>query len=179
MRALNNGKPQLTASDKTRDVRNRVIYADAKSTKTAAKNYDGSIVYDTANNGVKNYRSYELFMATNYGYNLCNDCSGVCTTVPDPDIQTENNIYSRMIFSGDTLIGVGATAGADYLSAPMTNFDGAGVYIDPSGALFGTTTCTRMNYLTYMKDLSGVDLSGNDTNQNYLKCVTFPSNVRF
>jgi hypothetical protein len=68
--------------------------------------------------------------------------------------------------SGDTLLANGA------------NLDGSGVFIDPSGVLFGTTPCTTKAYLSFMKDLSGIDVAGNDTNQNYLRCYSLPNKVK-
>jgi hypothetical protein len=175
MRPFNNGKPQLTSSDRTRDIGNRNIFADTKSSKANATNYDGSVVYDTANSRVKHYKNYEMYRAVNYGYSLCEDCSGVCpANPPDPEIQTENNQFSIMMFqSSDVVID---TAG-DILLANGGNLDGSGVRIDPSGILFGTTPCTTKAYLSFMKDLSGVDIAGNDTNQNYLRCYSFPTKV--
>ena len=66
----------------------------------------------------------------------------------------------------------------DFLANGGTNLDGSGVFIDPSGILFGTTPCSTKSYLNFMKDLSGVDISGNDTNQNYLRCYSLPNKVR-
>jgi len=177
MRAFNNGKPQLSSSDRTRDIGVRNIYADTKSKKANSTNYDGSIVYDTANSRVKRYQNYEIYRAVNYGYNFCEDCSGVCPAGGvDPEIQTENNQYSIMKFvSGDVVI----SASGDALLANGGNLDGSGVFIDPSGVLFGTTPCTTKSYLNFMRDLSGVDVSGNDTNQNYLRCYSFPNKVKF
>jgi hypothetical protein len=176
MRAFNNGKPQLSASDRTRDIGVRNIYADTKSSKANATNYDGSIVYDTANSRVKRYQNYEIYRAVSYGYSLCDDCSGVCPAAAvDPEIQTENNQFSIMTFAGtETLISPN-----DFLANGGTNLDGSGVFIDPSGVLFGTTPCTTKSYLNFMRDLSGIDVAGNDTNQNYLRCMSLPNKVKF
>jgi|UniRef100_A0A6C0BTR7 hypothetical protein len=175
MRAFNNGKPQLSSSDRTRDIGVRNIYADTKSSKANATNYDGSIIYDTANSRVKRYQNYEMYRAVNYGYSLCEDCSGVCPAVAvDPEIQTENNQFSIMTFTGtETLISPN-----DYLVNGGANLDGSGVFIDPSGVLFGTTPCTTKAYMSFMRDLSGIDVAGNDTNQNYLRCYSFPNKVK-
>ena len=175
MRAFNNGKPQLSSSDRTRDIGVRNIFADTKSSKANATNYDGSIVYDTANSRVKRYQNYEIYRAVSYGYSLCEDCSGVCPAAAvDPEIQTENNQFSIMTFTGaETLISPN-----DYLTNGGTNLDGLGVFIDPSGILFGTTPCSTKSYLNFMKDLSGIDVSGNDTNQNYLRCYSLPNKVK-
>lgn len=176
MRPFNNGKPQLSSSDRTRDIGSRNIYADTKSSKTNPTNYDGSIIYDNANSRVKHYNSYELYRAVNYGYNFCEDCSGVCPAVGlVPEIQTENNQFSIMTFVMDDIL---IDASGDTLLANGGNLDGSGVFIDPSGILFGTTPCTTKSYLKYMKDLSGVDVSGNDTNKNYLRCYSFPNKVK-
>jgi hypothetical protein len=178
MRAFNNGKPQLSASDRTRDIGNRNIFADTKSSKANATNYDGSIVYDTANNRVKRYESYEMYRAVNYGYSLCEDCSGVCpASAVDPEIQTENNQFSIMNFAG-LIANLINSSGNDYLTNTGTNLDGSGVFIDPSGVLFGTTPCTTKAYMSFMRDLSGIDVGGNDTNQNYLRCYSLPNNVK-
>lgn len=177
MRAFNNGKPQLSASDRTRDVGVRNIYADTKSKKANITNYNGSIVYDTANSRVKRYQNYDIYRAVNYGYNFCEDCSGVCpVSAVDPEIQTENNQFSIMTFNGVNLIDA---SGNDYLANGGTNLDGSGVFIDPSGVLFGTTPCTTKAYMSFMRDLSGIDVAGNDTNQNYLRCYSFPNKVKF
>jgi hypothetical protein len=177
MRAFNNGKPQLSSSDRTRDIRVRNIYADTKSKKANLTNYHGSIIYDSANNQVKRYQNYETYREVNYGYNLCEDCSGVCPADGiDPEIQTENNQFSIMTFvTNDVVI----NASGDTLIANGGNLDGSGVFIDPSGILFGTTPCTTRSYLNFMKDLSGIDVRGNDTNQNYLRCMSFPNKVKF
>jgi hypothetical protein len=66
----------------------------------------------------------------------------------------------------------------DYLTNTGTNLDGSGVFIDPSGVLFGTTPCTTKSYLNFMRDLSGIDVGGNDTNQNYLRCMSLPNKVK-
>ena len=176
MRAFNNGKPNLTSSDRTRDIGVRNVYADTKSSKSNATNYDGSIIYDTANSRIKNYKNYETYRAVNYGYSLCEDCSGVCPTAAvDPEIQTENNQFSIMTFvTGDVVI----SASGDALLTNGGNLDGSGVFIDPSGILFGITPCSTKSYLSFMKDLSGVDVGGNDTNQNYLRCYSFPNKVK-
>jgi hypothetical protein len=175
MRAFNNGKPQLSSSDRTRDIGVRNIFADTKSSNANATNYDGSIVYDTANRRVKRYQNYEMYRAVSYGYSLCDDCSGVCSaSALDPEIQTENNQFSIMTFTGsETLISPN-----DYLTNTGTNLDGSGVFIDPSGVLFGTTPCTTKSYLNFMRDLSGIDVVGNDTNQNYLRCMSLPNKVK-
>lgn len=177
MRPFNNGKPQLSSSDRTRDIGTRAVFADTKSSRANATNYDGSIVYDTANSRVKHYDSYELYRAVNYGYNFCEDCSGVCPAGGvDPDIQTENNQFSIMTFNAGSDIII--RANGDALLANGGNLDGSGVFIDPSGILFGTTPCSTKSYLKYMRDLSGVDVAGNDTNQNYLRCYSFPNKVK-
>ena len=176
MRAFNNGKPQLSSSDRTRNIGVRNIFADTKSSKTNATNYDGSIVYDTANSRVKRYQNYEMYRAVSYGYSLCDDCSGVCpASAVDPEIQTENNQFSIMTFAlGDVVI----SASGDALLTNGGNLDGSGVFIDPSGVLFGTTPCTTKAYMSFMRDLSGIDVSGNDTNQNYLRCMSLPNKVK-
>jgi hypothetical protein len=176
MRPFNNGKPQLSSSDRTRDIGSSAIFADTKSSKANPTNYDGSIVYDTANSRIKQYHSYALYRAVNYGYNFCEDCSGVCpTSGVDPDIQTENNQYSIMTFSlSDVII----NASGDTLIENGGNLDGSGVFIDPSGILFGTSPCSTKSYLNYVRDLSGIDILGNDTNQNYLRCYSFPAKVK-
>ena len=112
MRAFNNGKPQLSSSDRTRDIGVRNIFADTKSSKANATNYDGSIIYDTANSRVKRYKNYEMYRAVNYGYSLCEDCSGVCPAAAvDPEIQTENNQFSIMTFvTGDVVISANGDA---------------------------------------------------------------------
>lgn len=176
MRAFNNGKPNLTSSDRTRDIGVRNVFADTKSSKANATNYDGSIIYDTANSRVKRYQNYEMYRAVNYGFSLCEDCSGVCpATAVDPEIQTENNQFSIMEFD---LADVVISASGDALITNGGNLDGSGVFIDPIGILFGTSPCTTKSYLSFMKDLSGVDVGGNDTNQNYLRCLAFPNKVR-
>lgn len=176
MRAFNNGKPQLSSSDRTRNIGVRNIFADTKSSKANATNYDGSIVYDTANSSIKRYQNYELYRAVNYGYNFCEDCSGVCpASAVDPEIQTENNQFSIMTFAiSDVVI----SASGDALLTNGGNTDGSGVFIDPSGVLFGTTPCTTKAYMSFMRDLSGVDVGGNDTNQNYLRCMSLPNKVK-
>jgi len=177
MRAFNNGKLQLSSSDRTRDIGVRNVFADTKSSKANATNYDGSIVYDTANSRVKRYKNYEMYRAVNYGYSLCEDCSGVCPAAAvDPEIQTENNQFSIMKFTEATDVLINASG--DTLLLNGGNLDGSGVFIDPSGILFGTTTCSTKSYLSFMKDLSGVDVSGNDTNQNYLRCYSLPNNLK-
>ena len=176
MRAFNNGKPNLTSSDRTRDIGVRNVFADTKSSKANATNYDGSIVYDTANSRIKRYQNYEMYRAVSYGYSLCEDCSGVCPAdAVDPEIQTENNQFSIMKFD---LADVVISANGDALLTNGGNLDGSGVFIDPSGILFGTTPCSTKSYLNFMRDLSGVDVGGNDTNQNYLRCLAFPNKVR-
>lgn len=178
MRAFNNGKPQLSSSDRTRDIGVRNVFADTKSSKANATNYDGSIVYDTANSRIKRYKNYEMYRAVNYGYSLCEDCSGVCPAAAvDPEIQTENNQFSVMKFTEATDVVISA-GGNDYLTNGGTNLDGSGVFIDPNGILFGTTPCSTKSYLNFMKDLSGIDVGGNDTNQNYLRCLAFPNKVK-
>lgn len=170
MRAFNNGKPNLSASERTRNLGVRNIFADTKSSKANATNYDGSIIYDTANSGIKSYKNYEMYRALNYGYSLCEDCSGVCPALMvDPEIQTENNQFSVMSFDiGDVVI----NASGDALLLNGANFDGSGVFIDPSGILFGTDSCSTKSYMNFMSDLSGVDMTSNDTNQNYLRCYS-------
>ncbi len=178
MRAFNNGKPQLSASDRTRDIGVRHVFADTKSKRANATNYDGSIVYDTANSRIKRYRNYDMYRAVNYGYSLCEDCTGVCPVGGvDPEIQTENNQFSVMTFdkTADTLIH--ANGGNDWLTKDI-NLDGKDVFIDPNGVLFGKTPCETKSYLNYLSDLNGVDNAGNDTNQNYLRCYSFPTKVK-
>ena len=180
MRAFNNGRPNLTSSDRTRNIGVRNVFADTKSKKANATNYDGSIIYDTLNR-IKRYKNYETYRAVNYGYSLCEDCKGVCPTVAvDPEIQTENNQFSIMHFDkqDDKLIrvGVGATE-HDYLTTDV-NVNGTGVFIDPEFILFGTTPCSTKSYLNFMSDLNGVDNTGNDTNQNYLRCYSLPTKVK-
>ena len=176
MRAFNNGKPQLSSSDRTRDIGSRNVFADTKSSKANATNYDGSIIYDTANSRVKRYQNYEMYRAVNYGFSLCEDCSGVCPAAAvDPEIQTENNQYSIMTFAIDDVV---ISASGDVLITNGGNLDGSGVFIDPNGILFGTTPCSVRSYLNFMRDLSGVDVGGNDTNQNYLRCLAFTNKVK-
>lgn len=177
MRAFNNGKPQLSSSDRTRDIGVRNVFADTKSKKVNATNYDGSVVYDTANSRIKRFQNYETYRAVNYGYSLCEDCSGVCpVSAVDPEIQTENNQFS-IITVGSTVNLIDASDN-DYLINGGANYDGSGVFIDPDGVLFGNTPCTRKSYLNFLRDLSGVDVGGNDTNQNYLRCMSFPNKVK-
>jgi hypothetical protein len=179
MRAFNNGKPQLSSSDRTHNIGVRNIFADTKSSKANATNYDGSIVYDTANSRVKRYQNYETYRAVNYGYNFCEDCSGVCPAVAvDPEIQTENNQFSVMKFEDDDNVIQNAIGGVHFLRPDGVNLDGSGVFIDQINILFGTSPCTAKSYLNFMRDLSGVDVGGNDTNQNYLRCYSFPNKVK-
>jgi hypothetical protein len=176
MRPFNNGKPQLSSSDRTRDIGTRAVFADTKSSKANPTNYDGSIIYDTATSRVKRYQNYEMYRAVNYGYNFCEDCSGVCpASAVEPEIQTENNQFSIMTFALNDVV---ISASGDALITNGGNLDGSGVLIDPSGILFGTTPCSTKSYLNYMRDLSGVDVGGNDTNQNYLRCYSFPNKVK-
>jgi hypothetical protein len=182
MRAFNNGKPQLSSSDRTRNIGVRNIFADTKSKNAKPTNYDGSIVYDTVNKRINRYQNYETYRAVNYGYSLCVDCTGVCANgVPVPEIQTENNLFSKMKFdkTNDTLISVkhGNNNIHDYLDDNAANTNLA-VFIDPNHILFGDSPCTTKSYLNFLQGLTGVDTTGNDTNQNYLRCMSFPNKVK-
>lgn len=69
-------------------------------------------------------------------------------------------------------------ADTNVLLSNYKNSDGAGVLIDPNGVLFGTSECTKKNYLNFV-DLSGINLNDNTKSYNYFQKYTFPSKVKF
>uniref|UniRef100_A0A6C0KGD7 Uncharacterized protein n=1 Tax=viral metagenome TaxID=1070528 RepID=A0A6C0KGD7_9ZZZZ len=189
-RPFNNGKPDLNAGDYIKNKKSKTIYTSLKLQSTSANNYDGTVVFE--NQEAKSFRTYELYNDTTLGYNLCMDCSGLGNACNlDPEIQTENSVYSVIDLSkvSVTQLFDGSINVLNNSGTPST-IDGTYVYIDPSNVLFGTVyeenggivnTCTTRAFMNYT-DLSnnmGLDISGNNTNWNYLRCYDFPAKIKF
>jgi len=168
MKCFDSGKPKLSASNIIENKKAKTIYQhNASRNNTMSKNHQGTIVYE--NNAIKQARSYDTLFSLNKGYHLCKDCSGGSPAQPS------------MAFSTSTVMNLTDVSFVQLYNGTWnaldnpTTLDGSGVTIDPSNNLFGTT-CSKKKYMNYVT-VSGVDLSGNTTAENYLQYFDFHKKI--
>ena len=160
--AFSNGKPDLVASDLTRNNKSRVIYETLVTESAFGTNYDGHVVFD--NQIGTNYRSYELYQEATLGYNLCSDCSACDPSGVQPEISVPLNPVSRIDLTD--------------VSDNIAYLDDAGNWIvDPSNNLI-PSECHE-NVYAHARIVTRWDSSGNNTDYNYLHCYDFPAKVNF
>ena len=76
MNCFSNGKPQLSASDRTRDLRAKTIYGGASSEfrrKSGCRSYNGNIGIYKKSGKVRNTKSYQTLLSLSRGHALCID----------------------------------------------------------------------------------------------------------
>ncbi len=98
--SLRNVKADITASDYISRKKARSIYNTVKTEAAlnVESNYDGTIVFDSSNTTVDNFRSYDLRYHTVLGNELCDPpATSDCSLSPCNEpigFQTYNNMYT-------------------------------------------------------------------------------------
>ena len=194
MRAFESKNPDISSSERTKNVKSKTIYKTmrmrAQECKGTGKNYTGTMIFSgvTGTAGqVTNYRSYDLANTMARGAALVwdNCCQGYTGQFGNSEKQFEgwnaNGIEFTWAPGGAT--GIVRTTGAAWVANSLDNaggttppdtpggtLDGSGVWIDPSNNLFGTIEgCNLDKFLNYYGVTSTYQFQkGNDTRNNYM-----------
>ena len=190
-RCFNNGKPKLVASDKTYNKKVQTIYQHNKTQFGLGEsgNYEKTICYDTANSRIKKTQNFETLLALNYGLALCDDCSG--STVQNPLPDTEYGPKTTLTVASYNLVDISCNAIIDSSCNLDFTYEASGVLagwvqpapgdttiIDPDNLIIGDMTdCEQKKYLDLVT-MSSIDVSGNDTRDNYLRYFQHPRQIK-
>ena len=183
MRAFESKNPDISSSERTKNVKSKTIYKTmrtrAQECKGTGKNYTGTMIFKSMKLGgtdtgtqVTNYRSYDLANTMARGAALVwdNCCKGIAGQFGNPGKQFEGWNANGIEFTwADNDIGItGITGGTDITSLPP---GGSGIWIDPSNNLFGTKDdCNLDKFLNYY-GVTGAYYrfqKGNNTRNNYM-----------
>ena len=190
-RCFNGGKPQLNASDNTHSIKAKTIFNHNKNQFTLGKsgNYEKTICYDS--NNIKKVHDFDTYLTLNYGLSLCDDCSGTDGQIPAPDTEYGPNTTMTMAIA-QNLVDISCNAMIDSSCNLDMTFDaseneingwiipapGEISIIDPSNIIMGDyTDCEHKQYLNLVT-IAGIDLSGNNTSDNYLRHFQHPRKIK-
>ena len=168
MACFNNGKQKLNSSDRTYDLKSKVIFNhnSERYENFFDNNFTKTICYDPSGS-VKKAHSYDLLHSIAKGQNMCEECDN---PLPPPTPDTPFGTYTLMIVPNDENYLDASCNYVEDLSCNMQteyDSDGAlegwtaeahGVYsvLDPSNVLLGDNTdCEYNKFLNY------VDICGN------------------
>ena len=194
MRAFESKNPDISSSERTKNVKSKTIYKTmrtrAEECNGTGKNYTGTMLFKSMQLGgaatgtqVTNYRSYDLANTMARGAALVwdNCCQGITGQFGNPEKQFEgwnaNGIEFTWAPAG--AMGIVRTTGAAWVANSLDNagvetpggtLDGSGVWIDPSNNLFGTIEgCNLDKFLNYYGVTGAYQFQkGNDTRNNYM-----------
>ena len=190
MRAFESKNPDISSSERTKNVKSKTIYKTmrtrAQECKGKGKNYTGTMIFGSGEGTVgqvTNYRSYDLANTMARGAALVwdNCCQGITGQFGNPEKQFEgwnaNGIEFTWAPAGAT--GIVRTAAGSWepnsldnagLTTPGGTLDGSGVWIDPSNNLFGTAEgCNLDKFLNYYGVTGAYQFQkGNNTRNNYM-----------
>jgi len=194
MRAFESKNPDISSSERTKNVKSKTIYKTmrtrAQECKGKGKNYTGTIIFGSGEGTtgqVTNYRSYDLANTMARGAALVwdNCCQGITGQFGNPEKQFEgwnaNGIEFTWSPAGETGIvrttstgwvanSLNNAGGANPVDTPGGTLDGSGVWIDPSNNLFGTIEgCNLDKFLNYYEITGAYQFQkGNNTRNNYM-----------
>jgi hypothetical protein len=171
MACFNNGKQKLNSSDRTYDLKSKVIFNhnSERYENFFDNNFNATICYDPSGT-VKKAHSYDLLHSIARGQNMCDesDCSGTQFPTPDTPFGTYTvmtvpvHVSSYLDMSCNYVVDLSCNMQAEYDSTGDTlegwTAEAHGVYsvLDPSNVLLGDNTdCENKKFLNY------VDICGN------------------
>ena len=181
MSCFDNNRPKISSSEHIKNKRAKTIYAAVKPQiekliandgYDKANNYNGKIVFDALGNLVST-RTQGLRQDLARGYALCSDCDGF--GMEGTGKVTNGNI-KHTVMNSDHIPGStieywsGGASVEDSLNKNGGNstYQGEFIEIDPHNNVFNTDQgCKKDRFLDYV-DISGADLAGNTTQENYL-----------
>lgn len=183
MSCFDNNRPKISSSEHIKNRRAKTIYAavkpqveklnaNAQYDDDKANNYNGKIVFDAVGNLVST-RTQGLRKDLARGYALCSDCNGF--GMEGTGKVTNGNI-KHTVMNSDHIPGstieywAGGASIEDSLNKNGGNstYQGEFIEIDPHNNVFNTDLgCKKDRFLDYV-DISGADLTGNTTQENYL-----------
>jgi hypothetical protein len=182
MSCFDNNRPKISSSEHIKNRRAKTIYTAVKpqveklfdnaEDDDRATNYNGKIVFDAVGNLVST-RTQGLRKDLARGYALCSDCNGF--GMEGTGKVTNGNI-KHTVMNSDHIPGstieywAGGASIEDSLNKNGGNstYQGEFIEIDPHNNVFNTDQgCKKDRFLDYV-DISGADLTGNTTQENYL-----------
>ena len=189
MRCFNSGKPQLDASDKTQADKSKTLFFHNKNQFSLGKksNSDKTICYDQTS--ISQVHDYSTYLSLNYGQSLCDDCDDAATQTPNPD--TEYGPNTLLTLTGENLFDLSCNVFIDsscnhdmiYDSSTMSRSGwsipavGVSSVIDPNNIIVGEQKdCDQKKFLNKVT-MPGIDLSGNITQDGYLRFFQFPQKI--
>ena len=190
-RCFNNGKPKMNAGDHTYTKKVKTIYNHNKNQFSLGEsgNYEKTICYDISSSTIKKTHSFDTYFALNYGLSLCDDCSGADVQTPLPD--TIYGPLTNITVAGQNFVDISCNAVIDSSCNLDMTYDASNVFagyvmpapglttiIDPSNIIIGDITdCNHKKYLDLLT-MPLVDVSGNDTYENYLRYFQHPRKIK-
>lgn len=176
MRAFESKNPDISSSERTKNVKSKTIF---KTMKTRArecqgigKNYTGTMIFSgvggTAGQ-VTNYRSYDLANTMARGAALVwdNCCQGITGILAEKQFEGWNANGIEFTWDNGDIGITGITGSTDISPLPP---GGSGIRIDPSNNLFGTKDgCNLDKFLNYYEVTDAYQFQkGNNTRNNYM-----------
>tara|TARA_Y100000590_G_C15098649_1_gene780386 strand:+ start:77 stop:559 length:483 start_codon:yes stop_codon:yes gene_type:complete len=157
MKCFNNGEPNISGSEYTKNKANKTIYKhNVERTKGYTANYNGEIQYDSKKS-IENVRSQETLLALHKGHYLCKDCNG---KLLKRNVEMENSMESTVVLDVSSVKFKGIS-GVDFRR----------YRVDPSNKLVGIG-CEKDLLLS---KVNVPDISGN--NGNYLRYFKYPDKI--
>ena len=169
MACFNNGKQKLNSSDRTYDLKSKIIFNhnSERYENFCDNNFTKTICYDPSG-AVKKAHSYDLLYSIAKGQNMCEECDGSgALPIPDTPFGTYtvitvpndlNYVDTSCNYVEDLSCNMQAEYNTDGTSLEGWTAEAHGGYsiLDPSGELFGDNTDCQ-----YKKFLNYVDICGN------------------
>ena len=175
MRAFESKNPDISSSERTKNVKSKTIYKTmrtrAQECKGTGKNYTGTMIFGSGEGTVgqvTNYRSYDLANTMARGAALVwdNCCKGITFDISKKQFEGWNANGIEFTWATDNMGIRGITGGTIDPLPP----GGSGIWIDPSNNLFGTIGgCNLDKFLNYYEVTGAYQFQkGNDTRNNYM-----------
>ena len=191
MSCFDNNKPKISSSEHIKNKRAKTIYNALKpkvqalydsdpGIYTTGNNNTGTIVFDESGYLVST-RTQGLRQDLARGYALCSDCGGDGMEGTGK-ISNGNINYTKMDTSLIPSASIEYAAANSVLKDTLNNnseeystYQGEFIEIDPDNNIFNTNGgCKKDKFLDYV-DVSGNQLTGNNTVENYLTSYNFRS----
>ena len=170
MNNYNNNIPNLSASDRIKDIKAQAIFKGTQK-NYRANNCSSRNIKFYKNGTIKNVKSYDIKAALARGHVFCGDCNqkGInCSSFRKAKINMGNNITSEY-WGGGAVIGSQGrqeqSAGFTVISSNTSgepweniennvisipkNLDGNDIFIDPNNNLFGNGPCYNFKNMDY------------------------------
>ena len=168
MACFNNGKQKLNSSDRTYDLKSKVIFNhnSERYENFFDNNFTKTICYDPSG-AVKKAHSYNLLFSLAKGQNMCEECND---PIPPPIPDTPFGTYTLMTLPSDkNYVDASCNYVEDVSCNMQATYNTGGVLqgweaaahggyevLDPSNVLLGDNTdCEKDKFLNY------VDICGN------------------